>query len=79
LRLRSLWVGVVYSKKSLTHKISEKGELIAVHLSAVEAVCVAGYFGINPPGFVVAVVALTFGLTATSFFFAIFFGFFMNV
>lgn len=32
------------------------------------AVCVAGYFGINPPGFVAQVVALAFGLAASSFF-----------
>ena len=32
------------------------------------AVTVAGYFGINPPGFVAQVVALAFGLAASSFF-----------
>jgi cation/acetate symporter len=32
------------------------------------AVCIAGYFGINPPGFVAQVVALAFGLAASSFF-----------
>ena len=32
------------------------------------AVCVAGYFGVNPPGFVGEVVALAFGLAAASFF-----------
>lgn len=56
--------------------ISEKGELIAARLSAVGAVCVAGYFGINPPGFVAAVVALAFGLAAASFFPAIILGIF---
>ena len=55
-------------KKIFLPTISEKRELIAARLSAVAAVCVAGYFGINPPGFVAAVVALAFGLAAASFF-----------
>ena len=50
--------------------------MIAARLSAVGAVCVAGYFGINPPGFVAAVVALAFGLAAASFFPAIVLGIF---
>ena len=56
--------------------ISDKHELIAARLSAVGAVVVAGYFGINPPGFVAAVVALAFGLAAASFFPAIILGIF---
>ena len=56
--------------------ISEKQELVAARLAAVGAVCVAGYFGINPPGFVAAVVALAFGLAAASFFPAIILGIF---
>ncbi|MFL1896680.1 sodium:solute symporter family protein [Aquimarina sp. 2-A2] len=63
-------------KKMIKPSISEKGELIAARLSAVAAVCVAGYFGINPPGFVAAVVALAFGLAAASFFPAIVLGIF---
>ena len=63
-------------KKIFIPTISEKGELIAARLSAVVAVCVAGYFGINPPGFVAAVVALAFGLAASSFFPAILLGIF---
>ncbi|MBC3846619.1 cation acetate symporter [Winogradskyella echinorum] len=63
-------------KKILKPSISEKGELVAARLSAVGAVCVAGYFGINPPGFVAAVVALAFGLAAASFFPAIILGIF---
>ena len=55
-------------KKIFIPTISEKRELITARLSAVVAVCVAGYFGINPPGFVAAVVALAFGLAAASFF-----------
>jgi len=63
-------------KKIIKPSISEKGELIAARLSAVGAVCVAGYFGIHPPGFVAAVVALAFGLAAASFFPAIVLGIF---
>lgn len=63
-------------KKIIKPSISEKGELVAARLSAVGAVCIAGYFGINPPGFVAAVVALAFGLAAASFFPAIILGIF---
>ena len=63
-------------KKMINPKISEKNELIAARLSAVVAVCVAGYFGINPPDFVAATVALAFGLAAASFFPAIVLGIF---
>ncbi|MEX1382971.1 sodium:solute symporter family protein [Lutibacter sp.] len=63
-------------KKIIKPDISEKGELIAARLSAFVAVLIAGYFGINPPGFVAAVVALAFGLAAASFFPAILLGIF---
>jgi len=63
-------------KKIFIPTISDKGELFAARLSAVVAVCVAGYFGINPPGFVAAVVALAFGLAAASLFPAIILGIF---
>ena len=63
-------------KKIINPKISEKRELIAARLSAVVAVCIAGYFGVNPPGFVAATVALAFGLAAASFFPAIILGIF---
>ncbi len=56
--------------------ITDKQELVVARLSAVGAVVVAGYFGINPPGFVAAVVALAFGLAAASFFPAIILGIF---
>ena len=55
-------------KKSINPNITEKGELYAARLAAVGAVLVAGYFGINPPDYVAAVVALAFGLAAASFF-----------
>ena len=63
-------------KKIINPNITEKGELMAARLSATAAVAVAGYFGINPPGFVAAVVALAFGLAAASFFPAIILGIF---
>ena len=63
-------------KRVYYREISEKGELMAARISAFFAVCVAGYFGINPPGFVAAVVALAFGLAAASFFPAIVMGIF---
>ena len=63
-------------KKIIKPSISEKEELVVARLSAVGAVCIAGYFGINPPGFVAAVVALAFGLAAASFFPAIILGIF---
>jgi len=65
-----------FIKKMINPKISEKNELVAARLSAVVAVMVAGWFGINPPGFVAAVVALAFGLAAASFFPAIVLGIF---
>jgi cation/acetate symporter len=63
-------------KNVFNPNISEKQELIAARFSAVGAVVVAGYFGINPPGFVAAVVALAFGLAAASIFPAIIMGIF---
>ena len=62
--------GVIYPK------VSEKQELIAARVSASIAVLMAGYFGIHPPGFVAATVALAFGLAAASFFPAIVMGIF---
>ena len=63
-------------KKQFRPNISDRGELIIARFSAVLAVCVAGYFGINPPDFVAATVALAFGLAAASFFPAIILGIF---
>ena len=63
-------------KKIINPKISDKGELVAARLSAVVAVVIAGWFGINPPDFVAATVALAFGLAAASFFPAIILGIF---
>lgn len=63
-------------KNSLRPNISEKGELIAARIAAAVAVVMAGYLGINPPGFVAEVVAFAFGLAAASFFPAIILGIF---
>lgn len=63
-------------KGVLYPKVSERQELIAARLAATAAVVLAGYFGIHPPGFVAATVALAFGLAAASFFPAIVMGIF---
>ena len=63
-------------KRIIKPEISDKGELIAARTSALFAVMLAGYFGINPPDFVAATVALAFGLAAASFFPAIVLGIF---
>jgi cation/acetate symporter len=63
-------------KRGLIPKINERGELIAARIAAGVAVCIAGYFGVNPPGFVAQVVAFAFGLAAASFFPAIIMGIF---
>jgi cation/acetate symporter len=55
-------------KQNLMPNISEKTELFYARVSAAAAVVLAGYFGINPPGFVASVVAFAFGLAAASFF-----------
>lgn len=63
-------------KNWLRPAITEKGELKAARWSIAAAVIVAGYFGINPPGFVAEVVAWAFGLAAATFFPAILMGIF---
>ncbi|UAB85464.1 cation acetate symporter [Zunongwangia sp. SCSIO 43204] len=63
-------------KKQLKPNISDKGELLIARISILVAIVVAGFFGIYPPGFVAAVVALAFGLAAASFFPAIVLGIF---
>ena len=63
-------------KKQIKPDISEKGELMAARIAILVAIIIAGLFGIYPPGFVAAVVALAFGLAAASFFPAIILGIF---
>ena len=55
-------------KKTFKPNITEKQELLTARIAAGVAVVIAGYFGINPPGFVAQVVAFAFGLAAASFF-----------
>ena len=52
----------------INRQASEKQRLLLGRIMIGVAVVVAGYFGINPPGFVAQVVALAFGLAASSFF-----------
>jgi cation/acetate symporter len=63
-------------KSTLKPDISEKGELIAARISMAGAIVVATYLGANPPGFAAQVVALAFGLAASSLFPAIMMGIF---
>jgi len=63
-------------KKGFMPEISEKRELLTARITAGIAVVIAGYFGIDPPGFVAQVVAFAFGLAAASFFPAIILGIF---
>ncbi len=63
-------------KNYLRPDISEKGELYAARVAIAVAVVAAGLAGLNPPGFVAQVVALAFGLAASSFFPAIILGIF---
>lgn len=63
-------------KGCFVRDLSEKKELLSARIAAGFAVCIAGYFGINPPGFVAEVVAFAFGLAASSFFPAIVMGIF---
>ncbi len=63
-------------RRGFRPNISEKGELVVARVTAAAAVLLAGYLGINPPGFVAQVVAFAFGLAASSFFPAIIMGIF---
>lgn len=63
-------------KKNLMPDISDKKELMFARIAAALGIVLAGYFGINPPGFVAAVVAIAFGLAASSLFPAIIMGIF---
>jgi len=65
-------------KRVFVPSITEKQELLAARVAAGVAVLIAGYFGINPPGFVAQVVAFAFGLACSSFFPAIILGIFVK-
>jgi cation/acetate symporter len=63
-------------KSIIAPQISEKNELMVGRIAAAVAIMIAGYLGANPPGFVAQVVALAFGLAASSLFPAILLGIF---
>jgi cation/acetate symporter len=56
--------------------ISEKNELLAGKISMAVAIVIAGYLGLNPPGFAAGTVALAFGIAASTLFPAIMMGIF---
>ncbi|MDH3933181.1 MAG: cation acetate symporter, partial [Chromatiales bacterium] len=57
-------------------QISEKNELMASRIAMAFAIVLAGWLGLNPPGFAAQVVALAFGLAASSIFPALMMGIF---
>ena len=63
-------------KGMIAPEISEKKELLASRIAMAGAILVAGYLGMNPPGFAAQVVALAFGLAASSIFPALMMGIF---
>jgi len=65
-------------KNTFARSISDRQELRYARIAAATAICVAGYLGINPPGFVAQVVAFAFGLAAASLFPAILMGIFTH-
>ncbi|MEX2574577.1 MAG: sodium:solute symporter family protein [Balneolaceae bacterium] len=65
-------------KRILMPTLSDKGELITARVTVFATVLMAGYLGVNPPGFVAQTVAFAFGLAASSFFPAIMMGIFMK-
>ncbi len=56
--------------------ISEKNELLAGKIAMAAAIVVAGWLGLNPPGFAAGTVALAFGIAASSLFPVIMMGIF---
>lgn len=65
-------------KKTINPNITDKQELMYARLAAIVAIFIAGYFGINPPGFVAQVVALAFGIACASVFPTIMLGIFYS-
>ncbi|NMG15164.1 sodium:solute symporter family protein [Aromatoleum bremense] len=63
-------------KNVFNPNISDKGELMAGKISMAGAIVLAGYLGLNPPGFAAGTVALAFGIAASSLFPAIMMGIF---
>ena len=71
-------MGQIIFKDKITGRstLNESTELMCARISAVIAILVAGYLGINPPAFVAQVVAFAFGLAAAAFFPTIILGIF---
>lgn len=65
-------------KRNLMPNITDKQELTYARIAAAVGIAIAGYLGVNPPGFVAQVVAFAFGLAASSFFPAIIMGIFFK-
>ena len=63
-------------KKTIKPDITDKGELMAARVSMTVAIVVATYLGINPPGFAAQVVAVAFGIAASTLFPALMMGIF---
>jgi len=63
-------------KGIFTPNITEKTELLSSRIAMAGAIAVAGYLGLNPPGFAAGTVALAFGLAASSIFPALMMGIF---
>lgn len=63
-------------KQTMAKGLSDRQELFYARVAAVTAILIAGYLGIDPPGFVAQVVAFAFGLAAASLFPAILLGIF---
>ncbi|MGD9670335.1 MAG: sodium:solute symporter family protein [Hyphomicrobiaceae bacterium] len=63
-------------KGMINPNISERAELNAARVAMAFAIGVAAYLGLNPPGFAAQVVALAFGLAASSIFPALMMGIF---
>ena len=55
-------------KKIFIPTLSEKGELMAGKVAMALSIVVAGWLGLNPPGFAAGTVALAFGIAASSIF-----------
>ena len=71
-------MGQIIFKDKITGRstLNENTELRWARISAIIAILVAGYLGINPPAFVAQVVAFAFGLAAAAFFPTIILGIF---
>ncbi|MFA5516598.1 MAG: sodium:solute symporter family protein [Desulfuromonadales bacterium] len=63
-------------KENFMPNMTEKGELMAGKIAMACSIVVAGYLGLNPPGFAAGTVALAFGIAASSIFPALMMGIF---